>query len=195
MTKSIIRTAMAVAVTIIGTVSLSAQETEGNRYIFDDFKEAFTQEGVKAWKPEISVRQVVSLSYSPQMVTLGARISPKWVLGAGAGHAEFRGRHSLPFYGYGRRYFSIGTKNRFYIYSDLFLGYNYRFCYQKEVYSQEEPYVTIVEQKDKGTFFWSWQPGIALRLWGKSNLFLGFSLIGTFEYPVPAPGLHLGLAF
>jgi hypothetical protein len=145
------------------------------------------------WKFEFSVRQVAALGWLPELATVGLR-KENVVWGLGAGHsmwtidshtaAKF---YSIPFYAYNRIYFPMGNRNRFFFYTDEFLGYT-------TTYKVHSFYEEDLAQKGTGKFFFSWQPGFALRMWGKSNLFLGIVLTTTFETPIPLFGLHLGFA-
>ena len=190
MRKAVIRIT-AVFAALLCAVMMSAQETDGeHKYILDGLDGAFNKEGRQAWKLELSVRQVATIGYAPQMANIGVRVSPDWVFGIGAGYGEFRGTYFIPFHLYNRIYIPLGTKQRFSLYSDQFLIYSYIF----KAY-QTEPQTGSGAQKGDGNFIWSIQPGISVRLWGKSNLFLGPTILGEFRYPVPHFGLHLGLAF
>ena len=81
----------------------------------------------------------------------------------------------------------MGRSDRFYFYTDQFLGYET--IYKVRSSDQED-----LAKKGTGKFFVSWQPGIAVRTWGKSNLFLGVFVTTTFDTLIPAFGLHMGLA-
>ena len=143
------------------------------------------------WQLEVSVRQLISIGYMPQLATIGAR-KGNYVYGLGAGHSAMTFDaypatvYSIPFYAYNRIYIPM-RGNRFSLYSDQFLGY-------QTVYKVRADSSYDGSKKGDGNFFLSWQPGISLRMWGKSNLFMGIVLTTTFEYPLPAVGLHLGLA-
>ena len=186
-----------IVLTVAAAVMMGAMPAWGQQVVSPDGSMAsmdnLHQEKVPLpWQVEVSVRQVLSLGWCPQMATVGMR-KGDIVYGLGAGHSEwFYDAYpvlikTIPFYAYNRIYFPMGEKRRFSFYTDEFLGYNY--CY----YSADAPHYTGLH-KGEGKFFLSWQPGISLRMWGKSNLFLGIVVSTTFEYPIPAFGLHLGLA-
>ena len=183
--------AMVLAVILMGAVSVRAQEAGSGDYILDGFLEAFTKEGVKAWRPEVMVRQVATMGYCPELVSVGVRLNKKIALGLGAGYNNFRNSYSIPFHLYKRTYFPIGTKERFSFCSDVILGYEYNY----KVYGLDYETEATTAQRGTDTIWLSWQPGIALRLIGKSNLFLGPAVyLSLKELILPSIGLHLGLA-
>ena len=183
--------AMVLAVILMGAVSVRAQEGESGDYIIDGFLEAFTKEGVKAWRPEVMVRQVATMGYCPELISVGVRLNKKIALGLGAGYNNFRNSYSIPFHLYKRTYFPIGTKERFSFCSDVILGYEYNY----KVYGLDYETGATTAQRGTDTIWLSWQPGIALRLFGKSNLFLGPAVyLSLKELILPSIGLHLGLA-
>ena len=146
------------------------------------------------WKLEVSVRQVVSIGYIPELATIGLRKGNR-VFGLGAGHSMMTYDahpvtvYSIPFYAYTRRYFPMGANGRFSFYTDEFLGYEtvYKVLGDTTRYNGSK--------KGDGHFLLYWQPGISLRMWGKSNLFLGFTLAADLKYIYSSMvGLHLGLA-
>ena len=191
MGRGMIRLAMVLAVILMGVVSVRAQEGESGDYIIDGFLEAFTKEGVKAWRPEVTVRQVATLGYCPELVSVGVRLNKKIALGLGAGYNNFRNSYSIPFHLYKRTYFPIGTKDRFSFCSDVILGYEYNY----KVYGLDYDTGATTAQRGTDNIWLSWQPGIALRLIGKSNLFLGPAVyLSLKELILPSIGLHLGLA-
>lgn len=183
--------AMVLAVILMGAVPVRAQEAGSGDYILDGFLEAFTKEGVKAWRPEVTVRQVATMGYCPELVSVGVRLNKKIALGLGAGYNNFRNSYSIPFHLYKRTYFPIGTKERFSFCSDVILGYEYNY----KVYGLDYETGTTTAQRGTDNIWLSWQPGIALRLFGKSNLFLGPAVyLSLKELILPSIGLHLGLA-
>ena len=191
MGRGTIRLAMVLAVTLMGAVSVRAQEAKSGDYILDGFLDAFTKEGVKAWRPEVMVRQVATMGYCPELVSVGVRLNKKIALGLGAGYNNFRNSYSIPLHLYKRTYFPIGTKERFSFCSDVILGYEYNY----KVYGLDYETGATTAQRGTDNIWLSWQPGIALRLIGKSNLFLGPAVyLSLKELILPSIGLHLGLA-
>ena len=167
MRRRILRWTMVLAVTLLGVVPLAAQEVE------------------------ITVRQVATMGYCPELASVGVRLNKEIALGLGAGYNNFRNSYSIPFHLYKRTYFPIGTKERFSFYSDVILGYEYNY----KVYGLDYDTGSTTVRRGTDTFWLSWQPGISLRLFGKSNLFLGPSVyLSLKEFVFPSIGLHLGLA-
>ena len=190
MHRTMTRITVALAAFFIGALTLSAQPVQEDRNFLDSWKGTFTKEGRSFWKPELTIRQEGLFGYAPELISLGIRLNQKHAIGLGAGHNEFRGTRSIPFHIYNRRYYPLGKKEkpRFFLYSDILLGYEYIY----HVYEGEDTVYKTTYKKGDGTFNWSLQAGIALRLWGKSNLFLGPSIYGGFNSPYPMAGLHLG---
>ena len=162
---------------------------------FESVKAHLSAEGRKAWKPEFSVRGNVMVFVGTVDLTGGIRTSPNKVFGLGVGRcAVFHDAipaHSyrMSFYLYHRHYLPIDRKRRFSFYSDLSLGGMYLY---KVTGTEREPRFEgdrPASLPKKGTMDWwySWQPGFSIRLWGKSNIFFG-PTIG------PSIGAHLGIA-
>ena len=81
----------------------------------------------------------------------------------------------------------MDSNRRFSFYTDEFLGYS-------AIYKVSADSNYDGAKKGDGHFYLSWQPGISLRMWGKSNLFLGIVVTTSFKPISPTFGLHLGLA-
>ncbi len=140
--------------------------------------------GYSEWKGEFTVRGGVQVAYKWTDITGGVRLTPNHVVGAGVGlgtkyyDAVPADDYHFRFFAYHRYYIPLSKNRRISLYSDLMLGGRY-------VYKATEVHPDV---PDKGSvkLLFSWQPGIALRLWGKSNIFVGPN-IG------PSIGLHVGL--
>lgn len=162
---------------------------------FESVKAHLSAEGRKAWKPEFSVRGSVMIYTASFDLTGGIRTSPNKVFGLGVGHCSVFHDHipansyRMTFYLYHRHYLPLDKKRRFSLYSDLSGGGS---CIYKVSGQEREP---RFEGEPAGTlpktgtldWFFSWQPGISIRLWEKSNIFFGPTIGPSF-------GLHLGLA-
>lgn len=153
---------------------------------FEEVKAHLSAEGRKNWKPEFSVRGVWMFYHESATLTGGVRTSPNKVLGLGLGHSwvtydanPARAKH-LDFFLYHRHYIPLDRKRRFSLYSDLMIGGSY-------VYEANGHVINGSPKAGVCRWYFSWEPGLSIRLWGKSNLFLG-PTIG------PSIGLHLGLA-
>lgn len=155
---------------------------------FESVRAHLSAEGRKAWKPEFSLRANAMIYVGSFDLTGGIRTSPNKVFGLGVGRCSVfhdaipASSYRMTFYLYHRHYLPIDKKRRFSLYSDLSGGGSY-------VYK-----VSGSTERDEGLpktgswgWWYSWQPGISIRLWGKSNIFFGPS-IG------PSIGAHLGIA-
>lgn len=154
---------------------------------FESIKLHLSREWRKTWKPEFSLRINMEIFHGSYDLTAGIRTSPNKVFGLGVGtgkaflDANPAHVYYYQFYLYHRHYFPLDRRSRISLYSDLMLGglYNYK---ATGYFDENHP------APDTGLFwYYSWQPGISIRLWGKSNLFVGPS-IG------PTIGAHIGIA-
>ena len=132
---------------------------------------------------EYTVRANLMLLDCSVNATAGVFTNDDVVLGIGSGWGQvFRTQaegasivgQRLTFYAYHRLYIPLGTRRNVFVYSDLMLGGMW-------VYKNAEDNKSL-------RWYYSWQPGVAFRTRGESNVFLGISLGPTF-------GLHAGLAF
>ena len=135
--------------------------------------------------PEFSIRSGVQIGYKFTDITGGVRFASNLVLGVGVGlgtkyyDAVPADDYHFRFFAYHRYYLPLDRNRRLSLYSDLMLGGR---CVYKA--NSDDPAVS-----QKGSVGWliSWQPGLSLRLWGKSNLFVGPTL-------GPSLGFHVGVA-
>ena len=179
---------------------------EQPRFIISDYLEGIKRhlsaEGRKEWKPEFSLRANVRLLDESLYLTGGIRTSQNKVFGIGAGWGRTFYRFGpvpkgptgqyISFFLHHRHYIPLGHRQRFFLYSDLMAGGSC-VCRMSDWY-MENGYVRTPEVGPEwpvlpGDCRWwiTWQPGISIRLWGKSNLFLGPSF-------GPTVGAHLGIA-
>ena len=158
---------------------------------FDALKADFSPEAREQWRPEFTLRGNAMLLDGSVNLTAGIRTSARRVFGVGAGwgqHFLFRdgpgsyAAQRMNFYLYHRHYFPLGRKQRFSFYSDLMGGGMW-------IYQVPDSYLNDESATVRpGDWRWwlSWQPGFAVRTWGRSNVFLGLS-IG------PTIGIHGGI--
>ena len=144
------------------------------------------------WEFEGTIRQVLSINYMPEYVTLGLRKGYK-SFGIGAGHsmrtydAYPATVYSIPVYVYSRYYIPVGESGRFSLITDEFFGYD-------AVYKVRADSSYDGTKKGDGNFFISWQPGVAIRTRYLNNVFLGVVLTTDLSFKDrPIFGLHLGL--
>ena len=135
-------------------------------------------------KMEYTVRANVMLKDCSVNATAGALLNENAVLGIGSGWGQlFRPQaegkslvgQRLTFYAYNRLYLPLGGKRKVFLYSDQILGGMWVY---KASYDENKPL----------KWYYSWQPGIAFRTWGESNVFIGLSF-------GPTVGVHAGLTF
>lgn len=156
---------------------------------FESVKAHLSAEGRKAWKPEFSLRANVMIYMGSIDLTGGIRTSPNKVFGLGVGRSSVyydaypAHAYRVNLYLYHRHYLPIDKHRRFSLYSDLIGGGSY--VYKVSGYFDESH--SAPTEVGKINWWFSWQPGLSIRLWGKSNIFFG-PTIG------PSYGVHLGIA-
>lgn len=143
-------------------------------------------------KSEYTVRANLMLLDCSVNATAGVFTNDDVVLGIGSGWGQvFRPQgpggsrigQRLTFYAYNRLYFPLGNKRKVFLYSDQLLGGLW--LYKIEPFHEKSGELTYDKPLQ---WYYSWQPGVAFRTRGESNVFLGISLGPTF-------GLHAGLTF
>ena len=151
-------------------------------------------EGRKGWKPEFSFRFNLMPFNGMVDLTGGIRTSQNKVFGLGVGLSETfydaipAKARRVNVYLYHRHYIPFDKRRRVSLYSDIMGGGS---CVYKLNGSFDERHPAPVE-KGKVYLWLSWQPGLSIRMWGKSNFFLGPTLVYSrsgFAY-----GLHAGIA-
>lgn len=128
------------------------------------------------WSPEISAKAYLSIFHGSYEITAGARINDN-VFGLGSGYgmeywdaypADVR---KIPVYGFYRRYFPLGQKKRFLLFGEATVGGE---CVYKISGDSSNG------NDFKTTPYWNWisslTPGIALRLFGNTNIYLAPTL-------------------
>lgn len=164
-----------------------------------EWKYAFSKEGVKEWKPEFTLRLSAGLFTSGPKLTGGVRVDEKRsfsiFVGQGTTYVDYAPanlysiRTGINF----RRYWHLGKRKIFAFYSDLYAGaaWIYRIEGSKYEYNPEtgEQYEIIDENVGDALFVASWQPGIRVRCYKNLQLFLGPTLA------TDCLGLHLGIGF
>ena len=164
-------------------------------------KESFSAEGRKNWKPEFTVRGNVGIYAAGFAVTGGVRIDEKRTLGLMVGKTEnvytitpgYTDVNGFSAALYGRRYFHLGERKIFSLYSDLALGAAVVTDLEGAYWVDPVDGVTKKEDisVDKGDvqFYLSWQPGVRVRFFDNVHLFLGPTLSSH------CLGVHLGIGF
>ena len=192
MKRTILSILVAVAA-LVGAIPAKAQVVQSEDGTITSYDNLILGKKEAPWQFEFSVRQVATLGWLPELVTVGMR-KGNMVFGIGSGHGTMffdaypASISYIPVFAYNRFYLPLGSKGRFSLYTDQFLGYH-------TIYRVTGETQSINHKKGDGHFFISWQPGISIRLWGKSNLFLGPVIVSDPGWSgLPLFGAHLGLA-
>lgn len=164
-------------------------------------KESFSAEGRKNWKSEVTLRGNLGIYAGGFAVTGGVRIDEKRTLGLMAGknvnvYTVIHGYTDVNSFSaalYGRRYFHLGERKIFSLYSDLALGAAFVTDLEGAYWVDPVDGTTKKEDisVDKGDvqFYISWQPGVRVRFFDNVHLFLGPTLSSH------CLGVHLGIGF
>ena len=191
MKKNILK---AIAFAVLMAFSLTSVQAQSG-------KESFSAEGRKNWKSEVTVRGNLGIYAGGFAVTGGVRIDEKRTLGLMAGknvnvYTVTHGYTDVNSFSaaiYGRRYFHLGERKIFSLYSDLALGAAFVTDLEGAYWVDPVDGVTKKEDisVDKGDvqFYISWQPGIRVRFFDNVHLFLGPTLSSH------CLGVHLGIGF
>ena len=153
---------------------------------FETVKAHLSPEWRKTWKPEFSIRGNAMIYYGSLDITGGIRTSPNKVFGLGVGRgnafidANPAHAYRMTFYLYHRHYIPFDRNRRISLYSDVMGGGIYTYKVTGEIINGRPRLGEL-------RWYFLWEPGLSIRLWGKSNVFLGPSLGSNF-------GVHLGLA-
>ena len=191
MKRNILKAITCAAITLSSLTSVQAQS----------IKESFSAEGRKNWKSEVTVRGNLGIYAGGFAVTGGVRIDEKRTLGLMAGKnvnvytitPGYTDVNSFSAALYGRRYFHLGERKIFSLYSDLALGAAFVTDLEGAYWVDPVDGATKKEDisVDKGDvqFYLSWQPGVRVRFFDNVHLFLGPTLSSH------CMGVHLGIGF
>ena len=156
---------------------------------FESVKAHRSPEWRKSWRPEVTGRINTMIYYGAYEFTLGIRTSPNKVFGVGAGLAKVW-HDAIPatsrrfnFFLHHRHYIPLDKKRVISLYSDLMGGGSYVYKV-----STGNPDAGHLPEVGVMKWYYCWEAGLSLRVWGKSNVFIGCSA-------GPSLGLNLGLAF
>ena len=189
----------AFTVFIVTATSLFAQETMADDISgwANEWKYAFSKEGVKEWKPEFTARYYAGFYTSGPMLTGGVRIDEKRTLALFIGLGDTYIDHA-PSDLYSictgvnfRRYWHIGKRKKFSFYSDLYVGagYIYKISGKYHTDTTGEQEEVIDDNVGDVQLVAGWQPGIRARCHKNLNLFFGPTIA------TDCLGLHLGIGF
>lgn len=178
--------------------STSAQETMADdmKKWSDEWKYAFSKEGVKEWKPELTLRYYAGFVTSGPMLTGGLRIDEKRSFSLFIGHGDtyidaapadiYSHRVGLNF----RRYWHLGKRKIFAFYSDLYAGAGWIYKVDGKYHTNTQTgqvWEVVDENVGDAMFVAGWQPGIRVRCYKDLHIFLGPTI------STDCIGLHLGI--
>ena len=183
----------------IGFGSASAQTfAEDAGKWANEWKYAFSKEGVKEWRSEFTARYYTGLVTSGPMLTEGIRIDEKRTLGLFLSHGDTYIDHApgdIYTMSTGfcfRRYWHLGARKTFAIYSDIYAGASWVYKVNGKYHVNPETgeqWEVIDENVGDVKFLCGWQPGIRVRCYRNLHIFLGPTIA------LNCLGLHLGLGF
>ena len=195
MRKSILITTLLISVIFPLKAQTMADDV---RTWVEGWKNAFSQEGRKNWKPEFTARMYSGFFTEGPAITGGVKIDDKRTLGL----MVWQGKtyiDAAPGNIYSvsaglcmRRYFHIGKRDIVALYSDLALGAGYIYKVDgKYRYNTQtgEKIQQLEENPGDVEYAATWQPGIRFRFWKNMHLFLGPTISTN------TVGLHLGVGF
>ena len=196
--KPILHTIIVCICLCFSTNMLSAQTTVEEDWArwADGWRQAFSKEGVKAWKPEFTFRYYAGLVSSGPMITGGVRVDDKRTFGLMLRRSDIYLDYApgdlytidagIMF----RRYIHLGKRKIFALYSDLYAGCGWIYKISgKYHYPAGVENEVIDDNVGDAIFFIGWHPGIRVRCYKNLHIFVGPAL-GT-----DCLGLHLGLGF
>ena len=160
------------------------------------WKYPFSKEGMKEWKPEFTLRESGSFFIGRMMVTGGVRVDEKrsFALYFGQGNEwidhvpahVFSTRTGVSF----RRYWHLGARKTFALYSDLSAGIGWVYKINGGYYETPDGYICgISEEVGDILFEVLWQPGLRVRFYKNIHIFFG-PLLAT-----DCVGVHWGIGF
>lgn len=193
------RAVLILAIAILSCPSILAQTKSDDAVDWArEWKYAFSKEGRKNWKPEITGRVYAGFITGGPAITGGVRIDDKRTLGLmlwkGNKWIDSEPAHvySISTGLYIRRYVHFGKKDIVALYNDIAIGAGYVYkinCEYRMDPVSGEPYNPIDDNEGDVFFCATWQPGIRIRLVKNLHIFLGPTLATN------TVGFHLGAGF
>lgn len=191
---------ISLAVLIFSAGSSYAQETMADDLSgwANEWKHAFSKEGVKEWKPELTLRYYTGLTTTGPMLTGGVKVDEKRTfalfLGQGDTYLDYA-PGDLYFISTGlsfRRYWHLGKRKIFAFYSDLYAGAGWIYKIGGKYHGNAETgeqWEVIDDNVGDVLFVGGWQPGIRVRCYKNLHVFLGPTIA------TDCLGIHLGIGF
>lgn len=194
------RILIVLSILLLAGATVSAQETmeEDVKNWVNEWKYAFSTEGVKDWKPEFTFRFYTGFTSTGPMFTGGVRVNEKRTFALFVGHGDTYLDYApgfLYFINAGlnyRRYWHLGQRKIFAFYSDLYAGAEriYKISGKYYFYPETGEQIEVIEDNVGDVLFvGGWQPGIRVRCYKNLHLFLGPTIATN------CLGLHLGIGF
>ena len=173
---------------------VNAQETQSGWA--NEWRYAFSKEGMKEWKPEFTLKRSGGFFTGRRMVTGGVRVDEKrsFALYLGQGdqwidHAPasvYSIRTGVSF----RRYWHLGARKTFAFYSDLSAGIGWVYKIDGGYHETPDGDIYIISEKVGDMLFEVlWQPGIRVRFYKNIHMFFGPTLA------TDCIGVHWGIGF
>lgn len=193
-----ILTILCTMITAIGSASVQNPMAEDMSRWADGWKHAFSKEEVREWKPEFTLRYYDGLVTAGPMLTGGIRIDEKRsfsiFMSQGNRYADYA-PGDIYSIGTGicfRRYWHLGKRKTFAIYSDLYAGagWIYKISGKYHLNTQKGGRREVIKENvGDMIFIGGWQPGIRVRCYKNLHLFIGPTLAAE------CLGAHLGIGF
>ena len=164
----------------------------------NEWKYAFSKEGVKEWKPEFTLRYYTGLITTGPMLTGGVKVDEKRTFALFVGQGDTYLDYApgdLYFISTGlsfRRYWHLGKRKIFAFYSDLYAGAGWIYKIGGKYHGNAETgeqWEVIDDNVGDVLFVGGWQPGIRVRCYRNLHVFLGPTIA------TDCLGLHLGIGF
>lgn len=176
--------------TILAACPLAARENpEEKEDGLSEFKYDFSKEGMKNWRPEMTVSYAPLIFNETFDMTLGVMMGPKRVWGLGFANSTQYIDDSPADYSHAaiylwhRHYYYLGPKRRTSFYTDWGVGSYYVY---KVTGNQDD---AEVEKKGTVDLFMRLAPGFSVSLYKNFRFFIG-PYVSTDTF-----GLHAGFAF
>lgn len=179
--------------------SASAQEQNTEKMGYGaGWRYAFSKEGRQEWKPEFTLRYMSGFTTSAPIITGGVRIDEKRTFSLLVGRGDTYIDHApgdiytimtgVAF----RRYFHLGKRKIFAIYSDLYIGAGWIDKVTGKYHinpAKGEKTEVIEESAGDVILIGGWQPGVRVRCYKNLHLFLGPTIASDCF------GFHIGVGF
>lgn len=185
-----------IAVLAAGNVFAQGTVAEDNERWANEWKYAFSKDGINEWKPEFTLREYAGFVTCGPMLTGGVRVDQKRSLALFVAKGDTDIDHApadiytvstgLNF----RRYWHLGQRKVFALYSDLYAGAAFVTEVTgrtHEVTDTGEVWEIVEDKPGDVQFVGGWQPGVRIRFYKNLHLFLGPTIATN------CIGVHIGV--